>query len=269
MRYIVPFILFVLISCHSKYLQLKIPTLNPVERLSGSAFYDTVKSMDWKHREALALPQLINGNMPAFLFRFLPVHTSIRDSATGQTIHATYYVSPDYVSVGTDNDWARLPLTPLAAQTLADTLHCFLPTRKMVNDIYEQATVKLAPVPLYAFRDSSVIMYHHHLIIEGQRKGTTGLIAGIKKDVVISDKLTRSDKKERVAIYGWHQLNGQPIQPLYTGHINWWVDYSHGIRLIYRIITVEGKKMDYIEVMKDKTLRSLLSDEPFSDVFRY
>ena len=26
--------------------------------------------------------------------------------------------------------------------------------------------------------------------------------------------------------------DGKPIQPLYTGHVNWYVDYSHGVRLV-------------------------------------
>ena len=58
----------------------------------------------------------------------------------------------------------------------------------MVDDIYKAAKVKLEPVPMYAFRDSTPTMWHHHLIIEGQRKGRKGLIAGIQKDVVISGK---------------------------------------------------------------------------------
>ncbi len=250
-------------------MHLPVANRHAIAAVSGSSFYDTVKSMNGLQREVYALPHLLNGNMPDFMFRFVAVHTSIIDSATGKNITATYFVSPDYVSIGTNNNWARLPLTPMAAQALADSLHCFLPTRKMVNDIYQQATVKLQPMPMFAYRDSSVTMYQQHLIIEGQRQGKKGLIAGIKKDVVISDKLTRNDKKDRVAIYGWHQLNGQPIQPLYTGHVNWYVDYSHGTRLVHRTIMVEGKKMDYIDVMKDAVLRRLLSDEAFSDVYRY
>ena len=127
-----------------------------------------------------------------------------------------------------DDDWARINITPLAAQKIADSFNCFLPTRKIVDDIYKVAKVKLEPVPLYAFRDSTPTMWHHHLIIEGQRKGRKGLIAGIQKDVVISGKISRDPKPDRVAIYGWHKLDGKPIQPLYTGHIYWWVDYSQG-----------------------------------------
>ena len=187
----------------------------------------------------------------------------------GKIHQAVFFVSPDYLSIGTDEDWARIPLTPMAAQKIADSFNCFLPTRKMVDLIYQQSTVKLEPVPMYAFRDSSVTMWQHHLIIEGQRKGKKGLIAGIKKDVVISGKISRDAKPDREAIYGWHQLNGKPIQPLYTGHINWWVDYSHGIRLIYRKIKVDGRLMDYTDILKHRFYQKLLCDEEWCDCFKY
>lgn len=191
------------------------------------------------------------------------------DSISGKTYHAFYFVAPDYLSLGTDDDWARVPLTPMTAQEVADSFHCFLPTRKMVNDIYEQSAVKLEPVPMYAFRDSSVTMWQHHLIVEGQRRGRKGLISGIKKDVVLSGKLLHDAKPGHVAIYGWHRKNGKPIQPLYTGHINWWVDYSHGIRLVFRRIWVNGKEMDYTAVLKDPVLQKLLCDEEWCDFVRY
>jgi hypothetical protein len=41
------------------------------------------------------------------------------------------------------------------------------------------------------------------------------LIAGIQKDVVISGKISRDPKPDRVAIYGWHKLDGIPFN-LYT-----------------------------------------------------
>ncbi len=176
---------------------------------------------------------------------------------------------PDYLSIGTNDDWARVPLTPQTAQLIANRYNCFLPTRKMVNDIYQQATIKLEPVPMVAFRDSTVTMWQHHLAIEEQKKERSGLIAGIKKDVVISSKLRANGKNDRVAIYGWHKMNGQPIQPLYTGHVNWYVDYSHGIRLVYQTIWVNGKAMHYKDVLNTPSLKSLLCDEDICDYFSY
>jgi len=178
-------------------------------------------------------------------------------------------VAPDYLSVGTDKDWARIPLSPMAAQQIADSFHCFLPTRKIVNDIYAAAVIKLEPMPMYAFRDSSVTMWQHHLIVEGQRKLKKGLIAGIKKDLVITEQLNPLSKINHEAIYGWHLLSGKPIQPLYTGHINWWVDYSHGVRLIYEYMYVNGRKMHYTAVLADPVLKKLLCDEVMCNYFRY
>lgn len=237
--------------------------------LTGNEFYHQAFAMKWQERDSFVLKEVLAGNVPSFLKKFVPVHVSMVDSATGKMNKATYYVAPDYLSVGTDANWARINITPYAAQKIADSFNCFLPTKKMVDDIYKAAKVKLEPVPLYAFRDSTPIMWHHHLIIEGQRKGQKGLIAGIQKDVVISGKISRDPKSERVAIYGWHKLDGKPIQPLYTGHIYWWVDYSQGIRLIYRMIKVNGKWMDYVDVLKDPVLQKLLCDEEYCDFYRY
>ena len=256
--------------------------------LTGNQFYHQASAMKWAARDSFVVKEVLAGNVPGFLKKFVAVNVSIPDSSTGKAIKATFYVSPDYLSVGNDEDWARINITPTAAQKIADSFHCFLPTRKMVDDIYRAATVKLEPVPMYAFRDSTPTMWHHHLIIEGQRHGQKGLIAGIKKDVVISgipiaigtsdaipiaigtsDAIPIAIGTDRVAIYGWHKLDGKPIQPLYTGHINWWVDYSQGIRLVYRKIKVDGKWMDYVDVLKNPRLQKLLCDEEFCDFYRY
>jgi len=117
-----------------------------------------VAAWKWQARDSLAKIEILSGNMPSFLRRFVKIHTSITDSSTGKIINAYYFAAPDYLSLGNDDDWARIPLTPMAAQIIADSFHCFLPTRKMVDDIYLQSVVKLAPVPMYAFRDS--FCYH-------------------------------------------------------------------------------------------------------------
>lgn len=236
---------------------------------TGKAFYTRVGAMNREEREPLMIKEILSGNIPGFLKRLVPVHVSIMDSANGKIIHATYFVTADYLSVGSNKNFARVPMSPMAAQLIADSLHCFLPTKKIVDDIYVHAKIKLAPQPLVNFRDSAITFYQHHLIIEQQRQGRHGLIAGIKKDVVISSKIAADPKPNRVAIYGWHQLDGKPIQPLYTGHVNWYVDYSHGIRLVHRTIVVEGKKMDYIDVLKDPVLQKLLCDEMAADFYRY
>ena len=246
-----------------------IETPQRTSSLTGNNFYHQAFAMKWQERDSFVVKEILAGNIPSFLTKFERIKLSIIDSATGKTINAEYLVSPDYLSIGTDDDWARINITPLAAQKIADSLNCFLPTRKMVDDIYKAAKIKLEPVPLFAFRDSTPTMWHHHLIVEGQRKGKKGLIAGIQKDIVISGKISRDPKPDRVAIYGWHKLDGNPIQPLYTGHVYWWVDYSQGIRLVYRKIKVGRKWMDYMDVLNDPGLKKLLCDEEWCDFYRY
>lgn len=255
-----------LLSCNN-YLKIQTPLRS--SSLSGSDFYKTAFQFKWQQRDSFVLNQVFAGNVPSFLKKFVAINVQITDSSTGKIIKATYFVAPDYLSVGTDANWARVNITPYAAQKIADRFHCFLPTRKMVDDIYKAAKVKLEPVPMYAFRDSTPTMYQHHLIVEGQRKGRKGLIAGIQKDVVISGRLLHDAKPDRVAIYGWHKLDGEPIQPLYTGHIYWWVDYSQSIRLVYRKIKVGRKWMDYVDVLKNPVLQRLICDEEYCDFYKY
>jgi hypothetical protein len=266
MRWSTVIFVFFILSCQSTK---KISLPQRTSSLTGNDFYHQAFAMKWNQRDSFAVKEILAGNVPSFLKKFERIKASIIDSTTGKTIHAEYFVSPDYLSIGTDEDWARINITPLAAQRIADSFNCFLPTKKMVDDIYNAAKVELEPVPMYAFRDSTPTMWHHHLIIEGQRKGRKGLIAGIQKDVVISGKISRDPRSDRVAIYGWHKLDGNPIQPLYTGHIYWWVDYSQAIRLIYRKIKVEKKWMDYIDVLNDPVLKKLLCDEEWCDFYRY
>lgn len=238
------------------------------DAITGSAFYKEVVTVSREAREALAAEEILSGNVPEFFKKFVKIDASFRDSS-GKKVEAFYFVSPDYLSIGSLVDFARVPLTPMTAQYIADSLHCFLPTRKIVNDIYLQSKVKLEPQPMFAFRDSSVTFYQHHLMIEGQRKLRNGLISGIKKDVVISGRMSSEKTPNRVAIYGWHKLDGRPIQQVYIGHANWYVDYSHGIRLIHQDIYVNGKVMNYKDVLKDPFLSQILCDEENCDFYSY
>lgn len=265
------FLVLFLISC--KTIKIKLPD-NQLN-LTGQKFYQNVFSTKLSQRESELIDFVFSGAVPDFFRKFKAIELSIPDPHSGKEIIGTLYVAPDYLSVGTNEDWARVPLSPMTAQLIADSLGCFLPTRKIVDEIYKAAEVRLSPVPMYAFRDSAITFWQHHLIVEGQRKGRKGLIAGIKKDIVISAKVSSHPSPNRVAIYGWHQLDGKPIQPLYAGHVNSYVDYSHGTRLVWRKIRVKLPEkarmiwMDYTELLSDPRLRSLICDEDDCGFARY
>ena len=87
----------------------------------------------------------------------------------------------------------------------------------MVDAIYSAAAIKLPPIPIAPGPQMTTfeMFARHSSLIYTQRQqlhAPTGLLtAGHKKDVVISAGLTNGSN---VAIYGWHQTNGKPIQPL-------------------------------------------------------
>ncbi len=54
----------------------------------------------------------------------------------------------DYISVGSDKDYVRVPLTPIAARKIADEYYMMLPTAKIVDEIYKSASVHLNPVSM-------------------------------------------------------------------------------------------------------------------------
>jgi hypothetical protein len=200
------------------------------------------------------------GNLPGFLRTWITVRYSAKD-ANGKTHAVSLQVMPDVLALGTDTDWVRIPLTPMVAVRVADAFGCQLPIRKLAQEIAKAATVKLIPLPLSKDRDSPATWWKHHDLIESQRMGATlgALVAGAKKDVVTSNAL--NERPNRVAIVGWHSPDGSWIQPLTTVHVDWYLDYSHGVRFIHRQMTVDGKSMDLRKVMLDPVLHPLVSDE--------
>ncbi len=226
----------------------------------GTEILAHVANMPLADREETLFQQITTGGLPEFLRKFKTIRVTGVDSK-GVTHTAEYEVTPDYLAVGNDKDFVRVPLTPMTAGRIAERFGCALPTRKMVNDIYAHSDLKLEPRPLTVEREAVKTFVEHNAIIETQRQGKPLglLVAGIKKDVVTTPLLT--SRPNHVAIYGWHTLDGKPIQPLTTIHRDTYVDYSHGVRLIKQTLLVDGKPMTISAVLNDPQLRFLLSDE--------
>lgn len=233
--------------------------------MTGSQFAESIQSLELQAREEKIFSEVMAGNVPEFLRKLCPVKVTNR--VGGKTNTATYFVAPDYLAVGSDEDYFFTPLTPFTAQKIADALGCTLPTRKMVNDIYSNAVVKLppSPIPPTPAMTTVPVFKQHNEIVRQQRASTlaefplSALTAGDKKDIVISAHLKTSPG--RVAIYGWHRTDGFPIQPLYLGHVASWADYSHGVRLVQKKLTVNGETKTVEEVLANPELAGLLSDE--------
>lgn len=229
------------------------------------AIVNRIAALPLVEREVALTQEILSGNIPAWLRQLAPV--SVTNVTAGTTNQATFWVTPDYLAVGDDRDYFLAPLTPATAQQIASSLNCLLPTPRMVDAVYARAAVKLSPTPIppSSAMITPAIFARHNEIVRTQRMevlpqhplGT--LVAGHKKDVVITARLASATN--RVAIYGWHQTNGQPIQPLYLGHRADWADYSHGIRLVQQRMLLNGQTTTVAQVLADPRTAGLLSNE--------
>jgi hypothetical protein len=230
---------------------------------SGTAFLTQTAGSDLATRHALAAAQILAGNVPASLRRLVSV--TLRHEQLGE---AVIWVTADVLSIGNDSTAVRCPLGGPDAIRVARQLKCWLPTRRMVDAIYQQAPRKLSPRPMppTAQMTSNPYYIEHHRHIEEQLTSaaptstpTSMLTAGHKKDVVLTPRLAA--RRGRVAIYGWHQLDGVPIQPLSTVHSAHYADYSHGIRLVWDQVRVNGESFSVAQILADPERAALLSDE--------
>jgi hypothetical protein len=258
------FLLTIIVSCWSSIgatSDLPIPP-RVDSALTGSELYNEFLSLSQSAREQEIYRQTCWGNVPDFQRDFISVTITKTISGTPHT--AVIEVAPDYFCLGSDEDFFRLPMSAELAQWIADRTDCVLPTRLMVNEIYTSASVKLAPSffnPANYNINSLEVFWQHNVNIEEQRAGQPlgHLVGGIKKDIVSSTLIAQYPN--RVVIYGWHQLNGSPIQPLSKVHSSTYMDYSHGVRLVKRIAMVDGEPRPIPEILADSVLHPLLSDE--------
>ncbi len=242
------------------------------------------------NREEMIFTELSKGNVPGWL----RVFKAIEVSAGGHL--ATLWVSRDCMCIGSDDDWVRVPMNGHVAQRVADAWGCSLLTKKTAMDLWKAADVKLAPYPWGAPYDADMLAVHripeqNKRILDGrgqpgeadfirglrEQLPTNGenwpLIAGHHKDVVLTPAI--QNRPDRLAIWGWVQPNGVPIQGLQpSAHEVTYEDYSHGIRLVASDVWVtpagqDARFMTYAEVLADPALHGLVSDEGVSTFCRY
>lgn len=178
----------------------------------------------------------------------------------------------DVFSVGTPEDFLRLPLTPSRAQEIGNLAGYLLPTPYLVYAMWKAAPVKLSPTAMVPNKGANMGQFvEHNAVIESQRAGRKGLVAGAKKSVVVGN-LWRPGK---VLLFGWyrpepdvfddHKPMGtpgrQPTQPYSNVHGDFYFDYSHGIHFLHSMCLVNGKETPLVEVYQHPELSRLVSHE--------
>jgi hypothetical protein len=242
------------------------PRLNlpprPADAIGGSEFLRRTSGLSMAERDQAVVAEIERGNVPSFLNRLTPVRVH-NQTPSGRDGTATVWVTPDYLAIGSDDDFFYVPLNYYSATWIAVRLGCVLPTPRIVDAIYDQSAHRLRPAPLPAspLMGTNLYMAEHKEKVEAQRRGLAlgDLISGHKKDLVLTNRL--AELPGRVAIYGWHLASGRPIQPLSLVHGARYVDYSHGVRLVASVVDVGGVARSIYDALQDSSLSSVLSRE--------
>lgn len=143
-----------------------------------------------------------------------------------------WHVSPIYLA----------PVARVDVIEACDAWECDLPSRDLVDAIWRAAAIRVNPWKLTrpntvgqgqtwaAYVDQRARIealvrseaYARGIAPEG------ALVAGTHKDMALV-------REGRIDLYGWHQLDGDPIEHGATSHDERYVDYSQGLRLVRRV----------------------------------
>lgn len=227
---------------------------------TGSEIIAKTQGKSHQKIEQLFLMEALKGNLPSFLTRLKRVAFTRSIGSTRYVV--TLWVMPDYLALGSDKDFVRVPLTPDTAQKIADQYNCVLPNPYLVDLIYRKATKRIRPI---LFKSSAKIVsadafLQHHRLVQKQLVGVKmgkHLVAGHKKDVILTNRLLT--QPDRVALYGLHVDENTKIQPMSLANPKSYVDYSHGVRLISNRIQINGVYYSLREVLVHPTLSKLVS----------
>jgi hypothetical protein len=270
------------------------PTFPPrYSDVSGTEFIKTIQSdktpADWQAREDAMVSQLLAGNLPEWLQKWITIRVSKNDA----TPEVTVRVLPDYLCVGNDTDYRHVPLDPQSAQRVADSYGAMLPTAKICHAIWRRTpwshAVRAIQLPELQKKanqkfaqDSTAAFDAHSLAIQafmkdkGMSRGE--LVAGHKKDVVLA--VAGKYNPKTISFHGFY-FGENPAEPCLEGgglrpncnkelpavsaHPEGWghfSDYSQGVRLIHPQMTIDGSIHLVADVLKDKKLSTLIAEGP-------
>ena len=246
----------------------------PAATMTGDSFIRRADTTDFWTLEDRIVEAVTSGQVPDALrhFRKITFTTPVVDSVEilSRRHKVEIWVLPDYVAIGTNDDYVRMPMGPYAAQRIADALDCTLPTTYLVDRIAEasEGHIDIFPFRPLGSRNCQPIVFQDsnnaiNALFKAHGYHFGQFISGLKKDIVITYKImTLTEYDRNVAIYGWHHPDGRAQQPLFVRHGNFYVDYSHGVRLIYNKVKIDGVEYNIREILQSPELYRLLSDEP-------
>lgn len=199
----------------------------------------------------------------------------------------TYKVMPDYITI----DGLRVPMSGQTAQKVADHFGMTLPTKKQVDQILENAKVRVRPTPLSAGGKIDGKYYSGQEVVSGMiadsrsaaaysdmiekelrnKRYTGGLVAGHMKDII-----QPTNSPDKLGLYGWHGEDDKPLEPSVTTSHDTAVhtEYGAGARLISEDVVVTAPdgakfKTKMSELQQHPVFHKAISDRQGSIKYRY
>jgi hypothetical protein len=278
-------------------------------QIMGNAHSGSAADMERRmaQLEEFLVGQFMSGNVPDFMRPENWREISVETQVGGRTIQARVRVCPDYVAIGSNTDYVRIPLSALAAQRIADRFGFSLPTQRLVDTI--DATARQITV-----RDSDGREHHGMLpflaapqVAERVTDPATGqpvrkkwnlqkyghyegrwMISGeflIMHDRMNTEALQRAGnhpfrsgtKKDVIydplALQESHE-GGLPvviyrkgIQGLSNWHNEKYWDYSHGIRFLSSSVQITVRERDGSERQETLSMRDVLMHREYYRLF--
>lgn len=256
---------------------------SPSSPLSGKEILDKLKTLSGADREKFMVQLLKDGNVPDFLRDMSTVEFEVAD-ANGTMHTVKYQVTPDYLAVGTNEDYVFVPLSAQGAQEVALAWDMSPPTAKMVDQLNTRGivvdfrqgygTTEFAPyssaaaVDAYGVRNEKV-RGEDYTAAFWKTVGDTpdgqvmthadlggGPVSGHMKDIVMTEKVTAAADRavqagdttpDKIGLY--HPAQQKQGEAMAADHNVDYVDYSQGLRMVSPIIEVDGTKIHISEVL--------------------
>jgi hypothetical protein len=246
--------------------------------------------------EELVYQQFNSGNIPDFMrpenFPTIKVEKTIE----GRKYEVSLKVCPDYLAIGTNDNYIIVPVSAVLAQRIADRFDLALPTQKLVDILDDEAKRTRTYVPFFAAPKlaESVInphtnkpaiegemgkkwsfqQYGHYegrwmlsgqfveeqsrLINQSVRDGGNlpGIRSGHKKDVIYDPFNFTKAREGGQPVIIYHR----PVQGLSYQHNVGYLDYSHGIRFLSNYVDVTITEKDGSKRTETMKYTDLLND---------
>jgi hypothetical protein len=228
-------------------------------------------------REEAIYQAFADGQFPQFNAQWVPISV---DTPEGPLV---YFVMPDYLCVGSDEDFLRVRINPRIAESILYLLDGILPTRKMVQQIYN-ASQKVAAEPWGPPYDSSMMSLDRWPVQDAKILETFNSrgyalgkpTAGHLKDVCLGKGL-ETYKGQTVGIWGWFNADGSVIQGVsvnsqtgayedaqWRAHEWSYDDYSHGCRGVHKLCQFQDKWQLVTNLFKSATYYKYIADNMFT-----